>query len=151
MNTHQELHIQLATTPDEIIDHFALRKTIFIEEQGVSETLEMDGLDDQATLILAKLNNQPIGCARYQLLENYIKVERVGVLKDYRGQGIGQAIMAFIEQEIASSSPVLTIKLHAQDHAISFYHHLGYQDIGEPFYEAGILHQAMIKHIEKAT
>ena len=151
MNTHQELHIQLATTPDEIIDHFALRTTIFIEEQGVSETLEMDGLDDQATLILAKLSNQPIGCARYRLLDNYIKVERVGVLKDYRGQGIGQAIMTFIEQEIASSSPVLTIKLHAQDHAISFYHHLGYQDIGEPFYEAGILHQAMIKHIEKAT
>ncbi len=151
MNTHQDLHIQLATTPDEIIDHFALRKTIFIEEQGVSETLEMDGLDDQATLIIAKMNHQPIGCARYRLLENYIKVERVGVLKDYRGQGIGQAIMAFIEQEIASSSPILTIKLHAQDHAISFYHHLGYQDIGEPFYEAGILHQAMIKHIEKAT
>ena len=151
MNTHQDLHIQLATTPDEIIDHFALRKTIFIEEQGVSETIEMDGLDDQATLILAKMNHQPIGCARYRLLENYIKVERVGVLKDYRGQGIGQAIMAFIEQEIASSSPILTIKLHAQDHAISFYHHLGYQDIGEPFYEAGILHQAMIKHIEKAT
>ena len=151
MNTHQYLHIQLATTPDAIIDHFALRKTIFIEEQGVSETLEMDGLDDQATLILAKMNHQPIGCARYRLLENYIKVERVGVLKDYRGQGIGQAIMTFIEQEIASSSPILTIKLHAQDHAISFYHHLGYQDFGEPFYEAGILHQAMIKHIEKAT
>jgi predicted GNAT family N-acyltransferase len=151
MNSHQDLQIQLATTSDEIIDHFALRKTIFIEEQGVSEALEMDGLDDQATLILAKMKAKPIGCARYRLLDNYVKVERVGVLQEFRGQGIGQAIMRFIEQEIASSSPVLTIKLHAQDHAIPFYHHLGYQDIGEPFYEAGILHQAMIKHIEKAT
>jgi predicted GNAT family N-acyltransferase len=151
MNSHQDLHIQLATTSDEIIDHFALRKTIFMEEQGVREALEMDGLDDQATLILAKMKAKPIGCARYRLLDHYVKVERVGVLKESRGQGIGQAIMRFIEQEIASSSPVLTIKLHAQDHAIPFYHHLGYQDIGEPFYEAGILHQAMIKHIEKAT
>jgi predicted GNAT family N-acyltransferase len=151
MNSHQDLQIQLATTPDEIIDHFALRKTIFIEEQGVREALEMDGLDDQATLILAKMKAKPIGCARYRLLDHYVKVERVGVLQEFRGQGIGQAIMRFIEQEIASSSPVLTIKLHAQDHAIPFYHHLGYQDIGEPFYEAGILHQAMIKHIEKAT
>jgi predicted GNAT family N-acyltransferase len=151
MNSHHDLQIQLATTPDEIIDHFTLRKTIFIEEQGVREALEMDGLDDQATLILAKMKAKPIGCARYRLLESYVKVERVGVLQESRGQGIGQAIMRFIEQEIASSSPVLTIKLHAQDHAISFYHHLGYQDIGEPFYEAGILHQAMIKHIEKAT
>ena len=151
MNSHQDLQIQLATTPDEIIDHFALRKTIFIEEQGVSEALEMDGLDDQATLILAKIDSIPIGCARYRLLDSYVKVERVGVLQESRGQGIGQAIMRFIEQEIASSSPVLTIKLHAQDHAIPFYHHLGYQEIGEPFYEAGILHQAMIKHIEKAT
>jgi predicted GNAT family N-acyltransferase len=151
MNSHQDLLIQLATTPDEIIDHFALRKTIFIEEQGVREALEMDGLDDQATLILAKMKAKPIGCARYRLLDHYVKVERVGVLQESRGQGIGQAIMRFIEQEIASSSPVLTIKLHAQDHAIPFYHHLGYQDIGVPFYEAGILHQAMIKHIEKAT
>lgn len=151
MNSNLDLHIQLATTPDEIIDHFALRKTIFIEEQGVSEALEMDGLDDQATLILVKMNNQPIGCARYRLLDSYIKVERVGVLKEYRSKGIGQAIMSFIEQEIASSSPILTIKLHAQDHAIEFYHRLGYKDIGEPFYEAGILHQAMIKQIEKAT
>jgi predicted GNAT family N-acyltransferase len=151
MNSHQDLQIQLATAPDEIIDHFALRKTIFIEEQGVREDLEMDGLDDQATLILAKMKAKPIGCARYRLLDHYVKVERVGVLQEFRGQGIGQAIMRFIEQEIASSSPVLTIKLHAQDHAIPFYHHLGYQDIGEPFYEAGILHQAMIKHIEKAT
>jgi predicted GNAT family N-acyltransferase len=151
MNSHQDLQIQLATTPDEIIDHFALRKTIFIEEQGVREALEMDGLDDQATLILAKMKAKPIGCARYRLLDHYVKVERVGVLQEFRGQGIGQAIMRFIEQEIASSSPVLTIKLHAQDHAIPFYHHLGYQDIGESFYEAGILHQAMIKHIEKAT
>jgi predicted GNAT family N-acyltransferase len=151
MNSPQDLLIQLATTPDEIIDHFALRKTIFIEEQGVREALEMDGLDDQATLILAKFKSKPIGCARYRLLDHYVKVERVGVLQEFRGQGIGQAIMRFIEQEIASSSPVLTIKLHAQDHAIPFYHHLGYQDIGEPFYEAGILHQAMIKHIEKAT
>jgi predicted GNAT family N-acyltransferase len=151
MNSPQDLQIQLATTPDEIIDHFALRKTIFIEEQGVREALEMDGLDDQATLILAKMKAKPIGCARYRLLDHYVKVERVGVLQESRGQGIGQAIMRFIEQEVASSSPVLTIKLHAQDHAIPFYHHLGYQDIGEPFYEAGILHQAMIKHIEKAT
>ena len=151
MNTHQELHIQLATTPDEIIDHFALRKTVFIEEQGVSETLEMDGLDDQATLILAKLNNQPIGCARYRLLDSYVKVERVGVLKDYRGQGIGQAIMTFIEQEIASSSPVLTIKLHAHYNAFCFLHNFVYQDIGENFYDGVFLLQEMFKHLEKAT
>ena len=139
--------IVVASEPSELIDHFQLRRTIFIEEQGVDETLEMDGLDDSATLIVLYLNNQPIGCARYRVLDTAVKVERVGVLKEYRGQGLGQEIMAFVEAQILEYTDKPWITLNAQLTAKQFYLRLGYVPIGEQFSEANILHQKMMKEL----
>ena len=143
--------IVVAVEPSELIDHFQLRRTIFIEEQGVDETLEMDGLDDSATLIVLYLNNQPIGCARYRVLDTAVKVERVGVLKDYRGQGLGQEIMAFVEAQILEYTDKPWITLNAQLTAKQFYLRLGYVPIGEQFSEANILHQKMMKELIRST
>ena len=143
--------IVVASEPSELIDHFQLRRTIFIEEQGVDETLEMDGLDDSATLIVLYLNNQPIGCARYRVLDTAVKVERVGVLKEYRGQGLGQEIMAFVEAQILEYTDKPWITLNAQLTAKQFYLRLGYVPIGEQFSEANILHQKMMKELIRST
>lgn len=141
--------IVVASEPSELIDHFQLRRTIFIEEQGVDETLEMDGQDDAATLIVLYIDNQPIGCARYRVLDTAVKVERVGVLKEYRGQGLGQDIMAFVEQQINEYTNKPQITLNAQITAKNFYLRLGYVAMGELFEEAGIIHQKMIKELHR--
>ena len=141
--------IVVASEPSELIDHFQLRRTIFIEEQGVDETLEMDGLDDSATLIVLYLNNQSIGCARYRVLDTAVKVERVGVLKEYRGHGLGQEIMAFVEAQILEYTDKPWITLNAQLTAKQFYLRLGYVPIGEQFSEANILHQKMMKELRR--
>jgi len=125
MKDHQPITFKVATTPEDLLHHFRLRKLIFIDEQGVEESLEMDGLDHQATLILGALGPVPVAVARYRLLGDSVKVERVGVLKGFRHQGIGQAVMAFVEDQIATYTKASLITLHAQDHAIPFYHHLG--------------------------
>jgi len=141
------LVIQVATEPSQLLDHFALRKTIFIEEQGVDSALELDGLDDSATLIVMYLDNKPIGCARYRVLETAVKVERVGLLRSCRGQGLGQQLMEFVETQIHEYTDKPWITLNAQLSAKDFYLRLGYVPIGEIFSEANILHQKMMKEV----
>jgi predicted GNAT family N-acyltransferase len=141
--------IVVASEPSELIDHFQLRRTIFIEEQGVDERLEMDGLDDAATLIVLYLDAQPIGCARYRVLDTAVKVERVGVLKEHRNQGLGEQLMVFIEEQILEYTDKTWMTLNAQLAAKNFYLRLGYVPIGELFEEANITHQKMMKEINR--
>ncbi len=137
----------IATEPQQLLDHFDLRRTIFINEQGVEEALEMDGLDDHATLIVMYVDNTPVGCARYRVLDDKVKVERVGILKEYRRQGLGEHIMNFVEEQINEYTKAQWITLNAQLTAKDFYLRLGYTPIGDIFVEANIEHQKMIKEI----
>jgi len=137
----------IATEPQQLLDHFALRRTIFIDEQGVEETLEMDGLDDHATLIVLYADNTAVGCARYRVLDDKVKVERVGILKEFRRQGLGEHIMSFVEEQIKEYTKAQWITLNAQLTAKDFYLRLGYAPIGTVFMEANIEHQKMIKEL----
>jgi predicted GNAT family N-acyltransferase len=127
---------------------FEVRRIVFIEEQGVDPTIEQDEHDVEATHFLARWNGKPVGAARFRWLDNdTVKVERVAVLKDYRGHKIGVRLMEAIEQ-IARQKGIRQLKLNAQKHAEPFYLALGYTSYGEPFVEADILHVAMIKKLQ---
>jgi predicted GNAT family N-acyltransferase len=120
-----------------------IRQAVFQVEQGVDPAVDFDGLDATAQHILAYSDLEPIGTARIRYLnEQLAKIERVAVLAAYRGQGVGQQLMAaainFLDQQ-----NVLESKVHAQIHTIAFYQKFGFQPRGEAFYEANILHIEM--------
>lgn len=141
------IKVVIAKEAKEIMDNFKLRETIFIKGQNVPVEIELDGLDDYATLLVAYDGDLPIGCGRYRLINNYAKIERIGVLDLYRGKGIGNLIMEKIENELANNTNVELLKLNSQCHAKEFYKKLGYKEKGEIFDEAGIDHIQMIKAI----
>ncbi|XPM54480.1 MAG: GNAT family N-acetyltransferase [Leptolyngbya sp. IPPAS B-1204] len=121
----------------------AIRQVVFQVEQGVDPTLDFDGLDETSQHIVAYLDQKPIGTARIRYLTDQLaKIERVAVLSAHRGQGIGKQIMAaaidFLDRQNMPES-----KVHAQSHAAAFYQKLGFQQQGEAFHEAGILHIEM--------
>lgn len=68
----------------------------------------------------------------------------MAVLKDYRGDQIGQTLMTYI-LDYASIQGFEKIELHAQLSAVDFYSKLGFQTIGDHFMEAGIEHVTMEK------
>ena len=76
------------------------------------------------------------------------KIERVAVLAAWRGAGIGRALVGRALRELAASG-VAAAKLHAQADAARFYEPFGFRCSGEPFLEAGILHQAMAVALEQ--
>jgi hypothetical protein len=48
---------------------FAIRRCVFVEEQGVDEALEFDALDAEARHLLATVDGAPAGTLRIRLLE----------------------------------------------------------------------------------
>ena len=66
---------------------------VFIQEQGVTEADEMDGLDDAGLHLLAIDGITPVGTARILFEGETAKIGRVCVLKSHRGTGLGAGLI----------------------------------------------------------
>jgi predicted GNAT family N-acyltransferase len=137
------LKIKTVQYQDSMLVINQIRTKVFQEEQGVSAELEFDGLDANATHLLAYVNDQAVGTARIRELDgDTVKIERLAVLPDYRKQGIGKQLMRSALFTIAQQGNFLVI-VHAQAYIASLYQQLGFAIVGEPFNEAGIPHVKM--------
>ncbi|HDZ81028.1 MAG TPA: GNAT family N-acetyltransferase [Roseobacter sp.] len=135
------LHISVT---DDLASCHLLRRIVFIEEQGVSEADELDGLDDCATHFLATENELPIGTARMRIKGDTAKVGRVCVIKSHRGTGLGAALIRAAIEEARKLPGVRLAKLGAQTHALGFYEKLGFEAQGPVYDDAGIDHRDMV-------
>ncbi len=122
----------------------AIRREVFIEEQGVPEDEEIDPKDPQCVHFLAVDDSgQPVGTSR--LLPGG-QIGRMAVLSSQRGTGLGgDLLMAAVNYALEQS--YTDIFLHAQTQAIGFYQRYGFEAEGPEFMDAGIPHRNMtFKH-----
>ena len=125
----------------------AIRTRVFMEEQGVSEREEMDGLDSDCIHFVAYQHDTAVGCARLRSLgDARAKVERVAVLPELRAKGLGREIMDAVEAEAVRRGQ-RDLVLHAQTSVVDFYGRLGWRAFGPEFDEAGIAHMAMRRQV----
>lgn len=129
---------------DDIATCQALRRVVFIQEQGVSAEEEVDGLDPVATHLLATVDGRPMGTARLLEQDGVGKIGRVCVLPAARGTGLGAALIRAAVQEFRSRPGIARVKLGAQTHALGFYEKLGFTAFGPEYLDAGILHRDMV-------
>ena len=117
-----------------------VRTAVFIVEQAIPESEEWDELDPRSWHVLARaLDGTPIGTGR---LTPEHKIGRMAVLRDWRGKGVGEAIVrALVER--AREQGITELTLHAQTHALAFYTRCGFSAYGEEFDECGIPHRRM--------
>ncbi len=126
-------------------DALCVRRLVFIEEQQVSEDLEIDGFEKECIhFVLYK--DKPIGAGRLRVIDDYVKAERVCILTSYRSEGFGRLIMEEMES-VAKTNGFKKIKLNSQQHAEAFYIKLGYETISDIFFEANIPHVQMVKEL----
>ncbi len=140
--------IKVASTDTEFQQVMAIRTTVFVEEQHVPYDIEVDGVDDAAEHLIAYVGNRPVGCARIRNFDGDAKLERLAVLKEYRGQTIGQQLTHFAIQYCKTKS-ISNIHLHAQLSVAEFYEQLGFKRYGKEFDEAGIGHIAMCMSLKE--
>ena len=118
----------------------AIRRRVFIEEQSVPEELEWDNRDDFARHWLAlNADGEPIGTLR---LLNDGHIGRMAVLRDYRGHGVGNALLQTALQQ-ARDDKLFETYLYAQVQALDFYRKAGFTVSGGEFMDAGIPHLPM--------
>jgi len=127
------------------IECFKIRLNVFIKEQAVPKEMEMDKYDKDAYHFLASVNGLSIGCARARIVENQIKIERVAILKEFRGRGYANSLMKELECIMSKKYPGHDFILNAQYAVEKFYLKLGYKSVGDYFYEAQIKHITMKK------
>jgi len=142
------MEIKKAGTDKEISDAQEVRRIVFIEEQGISADLDIDGQDKLSDHFVAYSENKPIATTRIRYInKDLAKIERTAVITEFRGKGVGKQL---IEKSInyLEKKGVKEIVLHAQEHAKGFYKKLGFEQRGEEFEEAGIRHVKMFKYIK---
>ncbi len=122
---------------------FAIRRKVFVEEQGVDAAMEYDH-EDEAHHYLLILAGKPIATARWRKTEKGIKLERFAVLPGFRNRGIGEIILKEVLKDVIPLKKM--IYLHSQVNATSFYERNGFTKFGEQFTEAGIEHFVMHYH-----
>jgi len=139
------IEIKHITNQMELENAFEIRRQVFCVEQNVSEEIEMDEFDDDATHILAVIDGQTVGTARWRFTEEGTKMERFAVLKEARGKRVGEALVKYTLDKLKDSN---FIYLNAQETVIKFYEKFGFEVVGNRFYEADIPHKKMVLNKE---
>jgi predicted GNAT family N-acyltransferase len=145
--------LRVAEDPADREACFAVRKEVFVGEQGVAEDIEYDAYDAGALHVLAvREDGVPLGTGRLLYGEaaadrtdgdpSVGSLGRLAVTRAARGLGVGAALVRAIE-DAARARGLTAVDLHAQTHALGFYERLGYVAYGPEFLDAGIPHRSM--------
>ena len=123
---------------------FALRQTVFTDEQGFAPEDDHDAQDKTALHVLG-LDDTGAVCCTARLFSTQPEIwhaGRIAVCKDLRGQGVGRQLM----HELACKARKLggkTLELGAQIDKQGFYEAVGFTAYGETFLDAGYPHRMM--------
>lgn len=134
-------------TPPQLSTILQLRNQVFIVEQQCpyqdidgadlcAGTLHLCGWRNETLLAYARLLGAPQQTA-------YVKIGRVIVAPEARGQRLGHALLEQALTCCAQWFPARPLQLSAQAHLTAFYAQFGFQIISAPYDEDGIPHVDM--------
>ena len=95
-----EIKVHLATSEQDLKHVREIREKVFIMEQNVPEEVEIDQYEESSNYIIALLDKNHIGTARWRKTKEGVKLERFAVLKEKRGLGIGNKLVKFILDKV---------------------------------------------------
>ena len=118
------------TSQDDVSAVMDIRRRVFVDEQGYSADTEIDGFDKMAVYALAyDENDRPAGTGRLIINdESRFQIGRVCVLKEARGEGLGDLVVRML-----------------------LYARYGFQPIGEIYDDEGVPHRWMRAKAEEVN
>lgn len=139
------IHVRIAHWTTDRNAILAVRRRVFVDEQGVDLAVEIDGLDPQCNHVLATTATlESIATGR---IKPCGQIGRMAVLEPYRRQGVGSAILSKLIDIARRQQNLPQVYLHAQVSAVAFYGKHGFLLTGEEFLEAGISHVTMVREL----
>ena len=123
-----------------------VRFAVFVEEQGVPVEIELDEWDAVSVHAIATDSTGRAVATGRLLPDGHIG--RMAVLQEWRGRGVGAAILSALLAR-AKERGVKRAILNAQTRARGFYALHGFTQHGAEFLEAGIPHVAMERCLDE--
>ncbi|TDW20617.1 putative GNAT family N-acyltransferase [Breznakia blatticola] len=136
-----------ATTQKEIFQLMRIRIDVFVIEQEVDPSIEIDdtdGLCDQ--YVLYDDSEQIVGTCRVIIEDDSWHVGRVAIKKEARKHQYGSYMLQQVEI-LARQANAKQLELGAQVTAMPFYERNGYVGFGDIFFDAHIEHKMMVKQL----
>ena len=146
-NKMQKTIIRLVRSKQELEQVLHIRRVVFTEEQKINEKLDRDGLDSTAKHAIVLLKNKPIGCARIRFIDGGAKLERIAILKAYRGKGLGIALVNYL-LSYCKRAKARQVYMDSQHYLKEFYEKFGFKTKGKSFMEVGRKHIIMYKNLK---
>jgi predicted GNAT family N-acyltransferase len=137
-----KVEVKKVTDLTELEKVFAIRREVFVGEQNCPPELEWEH-EEESNHFLATVDGVPAGASRWRKTDKGYKLERFAVLKKFRGDGVGQALVKAVLNDLPEDADY--IYLHAQIQAVTLYERFGFEKTGPEFEEAGIRHYKMIR------
>jgi predicted GNAT family N-acyltransferase len=135
-----QIEVNKVTDPSDLEKVFAIRREVFVGEQNCPPELEWEH-EEESNHFLAIVDGMPAGASRWRKTDKGYKLERFAVLKDFRGKGVGRALVAAVLNDLPEDAAY--VYLHAQVDAVTLYERFNFVKIGPEFEEAGIRHYKM--------
>lgn len=129
---------------DELAAALALRRAVFVEEQGVPLEEELDEHDSEALHLVALDGGTVVGTCRLLPARDALKLGRMAVAPAARRRGVAARLIEKAEAH-ARAQGVGAIRLSSQLGARPVYERAGYAAYGDEFLDAGIEHVMMEK------
>ncbi|MHC4166797.1 MAG: GNAT family N-acetyltransferase [Planctomycetota bacterium] len=132
-----DITVSIVSWSDKQAELTSVRRAVFIEEQNVPESIELDDRDPHCHHVLAcDKSGTPVGTAR---IDANGKIGRMAVLRKYRGLGVGREMLRVI-MDCGRANGITDFHLSSQVSAVGFYEKMGFEPSGDEFEEAGITH-----------
>ncbi len=139
--TQKTLHVKTATWQDDHSTLKAIRFEVFVEEQGVPASEEVDRFDPISIHAIAWIDGHAAACGRL-LPDGHIG--RMAVRKSFRSNNVGGAVLAHLIERARQRGDTESV-LSAQTHALGFYEKYGFVAYGPEYLDCDIPHRDMRK------
>lgn len=133
-------NVKRVSSSDEMEKHLEIRRKVFMEEMHIPEKEERDRHDHSSKAYLAYDGHTAVGTGRVRETNKGLKIERIAVLSDYRGRGVGKALIEAIMKEIPREEVVF---LQTPAETVPFFEKLGFKVRGEALWIADRIHHYM--------
>ena len=133
---------QIGFTDNDFLLIREVRKVVFFDEMGIPESEIFDNLDEESDHFIFIEKNCVVGSVRLRHIENYIKLERMVIYREFRLQSFGyDAIKQIIDHY--KRKKITKIVLDSIYDIRDFYKKCGFIEVGKVFDRVDLPHITM--------
>ena len=120
-----QLAFRVARGMEDMLQVYAVRSIVFVNDQQCPFAEEFDGNDFAATHVLAFLGEEPVGTLRLRFFADFVKLERVAVRKEYRKHQVAVHMIRYA-MEFCSRKGYTRLYGHIERRLMRFWTHFGF-------------------------